>query len=161
MRGAIAGADPEVRSERVGERLEDLPLNARASDIVTLPFAVDGKDGIAFSYHGKILFYLGADDLDKESGQTLPQFAQATLRNLDDALQARSLERSWPVVRSGMLFTLVGLALLLLAVVAIWRAYGWLTLHMRRRKTRWSCRRRSSVRLPHGPAFPAESFRRR
>ena len=78
LRATVAGAGPELRAERVLERLEGLPLNARASDINTLPFVVEGQNGLAFMYQGKILFYVGANDLDKETGETLAQ-AGATL----------------------------------------------------------------------------------
>jgi len=122
LRGTIAGADPEVRAEKVVERLEELPLDAQAKDISTLPFNVDGKDGFAFTYHGKILFYMGTDDLDKETGQTLADLQETTLRHLDEALQARYTERSWPVVRSALLFTFCGLLVFVLLFALIWRA---------------------------------------
>lgn len=134
LRAVIAGADPEIRAERVVDHLNDLPLNAKASDITTTPFNVDGKEGIAFLYHGKVLFYVGTDDLDKESGETLPQLTESSLHNLDDALQARYQERSWPVLRSALLFTLTGLALLLILVALIWRAYRWLTTNLDRKR---------------------------
>ena len=134
LRGTIAGADPELRAERLVKRLNDLPLNAKGSDITTVPFNVEGKDGIAFGYHGRILVYLGSDDLDKESGQTLPQLTQATLQNLDDALQARHDERLWPVLRSAVLFTLTGLALVLIAVALIWKVHRRLTTKLHRKQ---------------------------
>lgn len=134
LRGTIAGATPEVRAEKVTERLGDLPLTARGSDITTLPFRVDGKDGMGFTYNGRILFYLGADDLDKESDQTMPQLTEATLRNLDDALQSRYAERSWPVIRSALLFTLVGLVILVVAVTLIWKTHRWLSDNLHRRE---------------------------
>jgi len=122
LRGTIAGADPELRAEKVVERLNELPLNAQAKDISTLPFSVDGKDGFAFTYHGKILFYIGTDDLDKETGQTLADLQDTTLRHLDDALKARHDERSWPVVRSALLFTLCGLLVFSFVLALIWKA---------------------------------------
>src|SRR5579863_7907355 len=134
LRGVIAGADPEVRAEKVVERLNDLPLTARASDIATLPFNVEEQDGIGFIYNGRVLFYIGTSDLDSESRETLPQVTQRTLRNLDVALQARYAERSWPVVRSALLFTLGGLALLVIAVALIWGAHGRLIAKLRRRQ---------------------------
>ncbi|HTV63962.1 MAG TPA: mechanosensitive ion channel domain-containing protein [Bryocella sp.] len=133
LHGTIGGADPQMRAEKVVDRLNELPLNTRASDITTFPLNVDGKDGVAFSYHGKILFYLGVDDPDAASGQTLEQLAQATLSNLDDALQARCAERSWPVIRSAVLFTLTGLFLLIIAAVLIWKAHARLVAALHHR----------------------------
>jgi len=134
LRGTIAGAGPQVRAEKVVERLSDLPLTARASDIQTLPFNVEGQDGIGFTYKGRVLFYLGSSDLDKESQETLAQVTQQTLRNLDDALQARYAEESWPVVRSALLFTFAGLAVLVLAVLLIWRAHTQVVAALHRRE---------------------------
>jgi small-conductance mechanosensitive channel len=119
LRGTIAGADPQARAEKVVERLDELPLTARGSDISTLPFRVEGQDGVGFTYNGKILFYLGTNDLDKETGETLADVSQRTLRNLDDALNARYADRSLPVIRSALVFTLMGLTLLIIAVVLI------------------------------------------
>jgi small-conductance mechanosensitive channel len=134
LRGTIAGADPEARAEKVVERLDELPLTARGSDISTLPFRVEGQDGVGFTYNGKILFYLGTNDLDKETGETLAQASQQTLRNLDDALNARYAERSWPVIRSAPVFTLIGLTLLIIAVVLISRIHAWFVGILHRRQ---------------------------
>jgi small-conductance mechanosensitive channel len=134
LRGTIAGARPEQRAERVVERLDELPLTARGSDISTLPFNVEGQNGTGFAYHGKILFFLGTNDLDKETGETLAQATQTTLRNLDDALQARYAERSWPVVRSALVFTLTGLTLLIIAVVLIWKVHARFVAILHRRE---------------------------
>jgi small-conductance mechanosensitive channel len=134
LRGTIAGADPPARAEKVVERLDELPLTARGSDISTLPFRVEGQDGVGFTYNGKILFYLGTNDLDKETGETLAQASQQTLRNLDDALNARYAERSWPVIRSAPVFTLIGLTLLIIAVVLISRIHAWFVGILHRRQ---------------------------
>jgi len=134
LRATIAGADPEMRAERVVEHLNELPLYTRGSDITLLPFNVEGLDGTAFEHDGKVLFFLSTGDLDKESGETLEQASQRVLRSLDEALEARIAERSWPVIRSALFFTLVGLVLLVIAIVLIWTAHARLTALLRRRE---------------------------
>ncbi len=124
MRGTLVGASPSDRAERAVERLDELPLNAKASDITVLPLTLEGQSGMGFTYQGKVLFFLGTDDLDKEGGETLAQTSKAALQNLDEALEARRAERSWPVIRSGLLFTFVGLALLVFVVTLIWTSHG-------------------------------------
>lgn len=57
LRATIAGSDPEARAERVVDRLNDLPLNTRESDIALHPFNVEGQDGIAFTHKGRVLFF--------------------------------------------------------------------------------------------------------
>ena len=134
LRATIAGADPEMRAERILARLEELPLRVRASDIALHPFNVDGQDGIAFTYDGRVLLFLSTRDLDEETGETLAQASQSALHNLGDALNARLAERSWPVIRSALLFTLIGLVILLVAASLIWTAHSRLTALLHRRQ---------------------------
>ena len=122
LRGTLAGSGPQDRSERAVDRLEELPLTVKSSDIVLLPLTVEGQSGVAFTYNGRVLFFFGPSDLDKESGETLPKASQLALQNLDEALEARRAERSWPVIRSGLLFTFLGLMLLVFAVTLIWKS---------------------------------------
>src|SRR5580698_10552812 len=48
LRSTIAGAAPQARADRVLERLEALPLTTRSADINSVPFVVEGQNGIAF-----------------------------------------------------------------------------------------------------------------
>jgi small-conductance mechanosensitive channel len=130
FRGTLAGATPQDRAERAGRQLDELPLNARGSDLMMVPLRVEGQEGFAFTYHGRVLFFLGSGDLDKESGETLDDDSQRVLANLDEALAAREAERKWPIIRSGLFTTLVGLGLLLLAIILIWRIDAWLAAHL-------------------------------
>ena len=82
LRATIAGADPEMRAERILARLDELPLRTRASDIALHPFNVEGQDGIAFTYDGRVLLFLSTGDLDEETGETLAQASQSALHNL-------------------------------------------------------------------------------
>jgi small-conductance mechanosensitive channel len=134
LRATIAGAGPEMRAERILARLDELPLRTRASDIVLHPFNVEGHDGIAFTYDGRVLLFLSTGDLDEETGETLAQASESALHNLDDALNARSAERSWPVIRSALLFTLIGLVILLVAASLIWTAHSRLSAILHRRQ---------------------------
>ena len=134
LRTTIAGADSETRAERVVEHLNELPLNTRGRDITVLPFNVEGLEGMAFEHDGRVLFFLSTGDLDKESGETLEEASQRAVRSLDEALEARIAERSWPVIRSALFFTVVGLVLLVVAVVLIWTAHARLTALLRRRE---------------------------
>ena len=134
LRGTVAGAGPELRAERAVERIKELPLNTRVADLTILPFKVDDQEGVGFVHEGKVLFYLGASDLDPEYRESLNDVSQRTLQNLDEALSAREAERSWPVIRSALLFTLIGLALLVVVVAAILRSHSRLVGLLRRRE---------------------------
>lgn len=126
QRGSLAGVGAHERAERAIERLSKLPLNIEPTEIARRSVRIDNEDGISFICRGEILFFLGTDDLDRESGESLEQAAQAAQRNLADALQARIAERSWPVIRAGLLFTVSGLLLLVAVCFVIWKGHAYL-----------------------------------
>src|SRR5262244_3973743 len=122
QRGTLLGATAQERADRAIQRLEELPLNTAATEVTLRPVKIENQDGVALVCRGRILFFVGDIDLDKESGESLEQTAQTALRNLDDALKARVSERSWPVIRSGLLFTLLGLLVLVSFSTVVWKA---------------------------------------
>ena len=134
LRDTVAGISPQQRAARAAERLDQLPVNVRATDIVLVPFGVEGQDGIGFTYNGGGLFFLGQNDLEKESRETLEGVSQRILRNLDDALMARAAERSWPVIRSALLYTFIGLLFIVLAASLIWKSHARLVALLRQRE---------------------------
>lgn len=134
QRATVAGATPEERAERAAERLAQLPLNASADDIVTRPLTVENQDGVGFIYKGKFLFFIGTADLDKESDEELDQAADSAVQNLRAALQVRTAERSWPVIRSGLLYTLLGLVVLVAVCIATWNVLAWIVRFLRKRE---------------------------
>jgi hypothetical protein len=134
QRATLVGATPEERAERASRRLAELPLNASADEIVTRPLKIDNQDGVGFAFRGEFLFFLGTADLDKESGEKMEQASNSALGNLAEALQARTAERSWPVIRSGLLHTLIGLLVLVAVCVATWKAQAWMVKLLRKRE---------------------------
>lgn len=149
QRASLAGADPEERAERAGERVAELPLNATSSDIAVRPVKIEDQEGVAFIYDGKILFFLGENDLDKESGEKLDQVVKVALDHLGEALQARSDERSWPVIRNGILYTLVGFAILLVFIGVIWSLQSAAVKYLRKKEGFGSLRLFRIDLLPH------------
>jgi small-conductance mechanosensitive channel len=121
QRATVAGATPEERAERASQKLAELPLNASADEILTRPVTVENQDGVGFAFRGNFLFFLGTADLDKESDEKLEQASRSALRNLREALEARAAERSWPVIRNGLLHTLIGLVVLIALCIAAWK----------------------------------------
>jgi len=138
QRSGLAGSTAEERVARAADRLNELPLNVNISEVSLRPVRVEGQDGIAFVCRGRVLFFLGTNDLDKESDETLDQASQAALRNLGDAFNARQAERSWPVIRSAIVFTVVGLLLLIVFSTAVWKLHTWAILLGRKREFQFS-----------------------
>jgi small-conductance mechanosensitive channel len=131
QRGSMAGVSAQERADHATERLARLPLNVTAADITLRPIKIEDQDGVGFVCKGQVLFFLGDNDLDQESGETIDQAEQSALRNLSEALQARVAERSWPVIRAGVLFTIAGLCLLLALSLTIWKAHSYLLSFLR------------------------------
>jgi small-conductance mechanosensitive channel len=121
LRSNLAGSAPAERAARAVQRLGELPLNARASNITLHDVTVEDEEGLSFAYEGRLLFFIGKEDLDKESGETLDSVSKTALTALDEALSARAEERHWPTVRRGLLFTALGLALLIVFLWLVWR----------------------------------------
>lgn len=134
QRATLVGATPEERAERASRRLAELPLNASAAEIVTRPLKVDDQDGVGFVFRAEFLFFLGTADLDKESGEKLEQASDSAMGNLAEALQARTAERSWPVIRSGLSHTLISLMVLVALCVAAWKVQAWIVKFLRKRE---------------------------
>jgi small-conductance mechanosensitive channel len=134
QKAGLAGMSVQERADHAVERLNDLPLNVSLSEVVVRPVKIESQDGVAFVCRGRMLFFLGANDLDKESGETLEQASQVVLRNLGEALQARIEERSWPIVRDAIIFTVVGLLLLISFCSVIWKAHSRFIAFARKRQ---------------------------
>jgi small-conductance mechanosensitive channel len=134
QRAIVAGATPEERAQHASEKLAELPLQASTDEIATRRVTVENQDGIAFLFRGHFLFFLSTADLDKESGETLEQGSDSAIRNLSEALQARTAERSWPVIRNGLLHTLTGLVVLIALCTTTWKLQTWIVKFLRRRE---------------------------
>lgn len=134
QRTTLGGATPQERAERASGRLAGLPLDASADEIIAQPIKIDNLDGVGFVFRGNFLFFLGTADLDKESGEKLEQASKSVMGNLAEALQARTAERSWPVIRSGLLHTLIGLVVLVALCIAAWKAQAWIVKVLRKRE---------------------------
>jgi len=80
QRATLAGSDPEDRAARASERLAGLPLNAFPGDVLTRPFKIDDQEGVGFVFRDRFLFFLGTNDLDKESGEKLEQASESPQR---------------------------------------------------------------------------------
>ena len=71
QRGTLAGATAQERAERASQHLDELPLNVKPSEVELRPVKIENQDGVVFMVRGRFLFFLGTNDLDKESGETL------------------------------------------------------------------------------------------
>jgi len=134
QRANLAGSSPEDRAELALQRLVRLPLNVSPTEIVTRSVKIEDQDGVVFAFRGRFLFFIGTGDLDRESGQNLDQASESALGNLKAALDARIAERSWPVIRSGLLYTSVGFVVLVLLCLAAWKVQSAVVRLLRKRE---------------------------
>lgn len=134
---------------RAAERLAELPLNATSADITVRSVTVEDQEGLAFTYEGRVLFFIGVNDLDQEAGEKLDPVAKAALGRLNEAMQARSAERSWPVIRHGILYTLIGFAVLFVLIGLLWNLHAAIIKFLRKREGFGSLRLFRIDFLPH------------
>jgi small-conductance mechanosensitive channel len=134
QRGTLGGVSAQERAYHASQRLDALPLSVNIADIVLRPVEIDDQRTVAFTWKGQILFFLGSNDLDKESNETLEQISQTTRQNLEEALKARIAERSWPVIRAAILFTVTGLFLFVFLSTAMWKIYSYVASFLRNRE---------------------------
>lgn len=151
QRASVAGASPEERAELASHRISELPLNASPTEIEARSVEIEDQAGVGVLYHGHVLFFLGENDLDKENDEKLPQAVDAALNNLTEALNARAKERSWPVIRAGLFYTIVGFVILVLLCVTIWVLQSAFVRFLRKREEY------RSLRIFHVDVLPAIS----
>jgi small-conductance mechanosensitive channel len=151
QRASVAGASAEERAELASQRLSELPLNASATEIEARSVEIEDQAGVGLLYHGHVLFFLGENDLDKENGEKLDQVADAAIHNLAEALTARVEERSWPVIRAGLLYTVAGFVVLVLLCGTIWVLQSAVGRFLRKREGS------RSLRVFRVDVFPAIS----
>ena len=151
MRATLAGSSPQDRADRAMEHLNQLPPAVTIDEIEEHPIKVEDHQGIGFSYQGRILFFVCEGDVDKEGGETLVSVTQAAQRNLRDALQAREAVRHWPVIRRGILYTLIGLSLLIGFWWVVWKAFHatFDYLHQREKSLTFQVRISGVDLVPH------------
>jgi small-conductance mechanosensitive channel len=149
QRAALAGASPEERAELASRRIAELPLNASTKEIEARSIEIEDQPGVGILYHGHALFFLGENDLDRENGETLDQAADSAIHNLAEALDARVKERSWPLIRAGLFYTIVGFVILVLLCAAIWLVQSAFVHFLRKREEH------SVLRVFHVDLFPA------
>jgi len=159
LRGELAGAEADLRAERAAARLAELPLGASGDEIEKRSIKIEDQQGIGLVYQGRLLFFLGPRDLDKEADQTLAQATDAAIANLRDALKARTAERSWPVIRDGALYTVGGFILLVCLCVLIWKVQSAAARLVRSRVPRLSFRLARVNLVPHIVATARAFFR--
>jgi small-conductance mechanosensitive channel len=149
QRESLAGAAPQERAKRASQRLAEIPLTASPADITTRSVKVGEEQGVGFLFGGHILFFLGTGDLDKDTGEDLDRVSATTLNNIRAALQARREERSWPVIRNGLLHTFIGLALLLALCIGVWKLQSALVRSFRQKEAAASLKLFRVDILPH------------
>jgi small-conductance mechanosensitive channel len=149
QRATLAGTGPEDRAARASEKLAGLPINASPAEIVARSMKIEDQEGVGFLFKDRLLFFLGTNDLDRESGEKLEQAAESARRNMKEALEARVAERSWPVVRAGLLYTFVGFVVLVILCVTVWKVQTVVVTFLWRRKDLASLRLFGIDLLPH------------
>ena len=94
LRASVLGATPEVRTQRIHERLRQLNDAELAEPLAKASVTVDGRKGIVFSIGDRNIFILYEADLDPDQKHTLDESARIVEGKLKEAI-AVSIETTY------------------------------------------------------------------
>jgi small-conductance mechanosensitive channel len=89
LRSRLSGVTPQVRVERVSERLREMPDSAIINDpISVVPFTLGEAKGVTFLLGHRPMFSLLEGDVDVMSGQKLDALTEQTQQRLEEVRTA-------------------------------------------------------------------------
>lgn len=121
LRAQYAGLSPAERARKAAARILAL-ADGREVEITASELEMDGRSAVLIGTKTDMLFGLGPEDIEPGSGQSLEEFSQRTVKQLEAVLQAHAEQMRWPVLLWGLGFT--GAATLAYLVVV------WLLLRL-------------------------------
>jgi small-conductance mechanosensitive channel len=122
LRARIGQVTPDMRVERIGERIADLPVAALAGEVRPVPSNVGNLSGYWITLDEQTLFALLPEDVDTDAGLTLPQTARAVADNLAAAFRARLAQQRLPLMLKAAALSLIATVLF---AVGVW-TLAWL-----------------------------------
>lgn len=121
LRAEIDNVSPQVRAERVRERIEQLPFSTLTDQVRTSPTSIGGTAGVLVTVGSHLIVMILPEDLDPEAGETLEEAGARTVANLSEVLQARVDQRRTPLLLRGIGLSLGATLLLLLVLKGVAR----------------------------------------
>jgi small-conductance mechanosensitive channel len=125
FRGYYEGVSPEQRAVRAGERIAALPEMEAEWNVEATETSVGKYSGALITVNAQVVFGIILEDLDSETGETLQDAYANAVARLREALEARSRQRSGPLLLRG-----IGLSI---ASTLVALFLGWLIVRVRRR----------------------------
>jgi len=129
LRMRLGGLTPQMRVQRVAERMRKMPGSAANDPLNITPVTLDGRNGMQFMLGDNLLFVLMEDDVDVESQQSFKALVKTTQTRLEEVRTAYHALRDGGLLLRGGLRS--GGATLVLALLI------WVTYRVSRRLVLW------------------------
>ena len=107
LRNTVQGATPEIRSQRISERLRQLDDRDLAKPLTRSEVVIDQQKGIIFSIGDRQIFVLYEADLDREEKIKLEAAAEQVETRLKEAISASLDQVRGPVIIKGVFLSLL------------------------------------------------------
>jgi small-conductance mechanosensitive channel len=121
LRGVLGGFGPEQRATRAQRSFAALPDTGQAPVVAVQPMSLTEGSGYTFQVDGQTVFTLMAADLDLEERLSLKESAERTQLRLEDAVVARTAQRTPKVWLQGLAIVLISLLLCALGLRLLMR----------------------------------------
>jgi len=149
LRTHLGGLTPQLRVQRVAERLREMPPAAATDPLNVVSVSLDGRKGVQFMLGDRLLFAVLEADVDVESQQTFEALVKTTQTRLQEVKVAYHEMSDKRLLLQGGLRT--GGATLVLALLI------WATYRASRLLVQWMEQRRDRV-AAHYPYIDIREF---
>lgn len=123
FRTDFAGLGPEGRAPRASERINALPLDTLASEIVISEVVMGGRQGLILQLNGRTLLGLATEDVDGTGKGALTQAAELAKARLHEVFAARYAQANPHLILTGTMYTVLGLLIVILALITVGRLH--------------------------------------
>ena len=122
---SFAGLPPRERAAQAAERIEALPVGSESGDIKLEQAKIGSEEGVAILLNSRVLFFLTKADLALDSKESLDHAAQAAVRDLREALRARTEQGSASTLVAGLTQVLIATLVFLIFIWLLRRFRIW------------------------------------
>lgn len=120
LRATVNGISPKSRAENIAKRLLAIPMDKASQKLMTENIITKDQKGILIIGDGGMLMGLSEKDIDVESGQTLNEVADETIKRIEQFLALRD-EQLAPTTMAMSAFYLIASSIVFIIIVALLR----------------------------------------
>jgi small-conductance mechanosensitive channel len=134
LRASAFGRPPQARAEAIEALVSTLVARDGPLEVTTL----DSPEGVLVLIDGSVAFRVLNGDVNPETGETPQAMADVAVRNLRVALAELKEARDADALLPAVLHSLAATAIASLVLLLLWRAFRWLSRHLRSGIRHWA-----------------------